>query len=88
MFHENQQDLQLFQAYSLDDRDVPSRLTRNGPSSIIAPYPKEEQPGPAHLNDAIMSHSNININICDNAWTLQNFMMFVTIFTVIKSEKD
>lgn len=37
----------LFHAYRLYHRVLPSGLTRNGPSSVIAPAPMEEQPGPA-----------------------------------------
>lgn len=39
--------LLLFQAYLLYQRVLPSGFTRKGPSSVIAPAPNEEQPGPA-----------------------------------------
>ncbi|MFS7920570.1 hypothetical protein Hanom_Chr03g00226411 [Helianthus anomalus] len=41
--------LPLFHAYILRDSVVLSALTLNGPSSIMAPVPKEEQPGPAMI---------------------------------------
>lgn len=39
----------LFHAYSFRYRVAPSLLTLNGPSSIMAPDPSEEQPGPASI---------------------------------------
>jgi hypothetical protein len=39
--------VRLFQACLFSLSVSPSGLTRNGPSSIIAPYPSDEHPGPA-----------------------------------------
>ena len=40
----------LFHEYSFRERVFPSGLTRKGPNSSMAPYPRDEHPGPAHSN--------------------------------------